>query len=93
MNGLGVLCYEAMPPSAAALDRSFAALVAAVWANAQRTLTSDPGADGHLATQAAVEALGSPLQDGAVVGADVRYVNGAQIVGAGVEADPWRPAA
>ncbi len=68
MNGLGVLSYEAFPPSAAALDANARALVAAVWQATTRTLTSGAPTQQQIADAI----LGRSLAGGADGGRTVR---------------------
>jgi hypothetical protein len=44
-----------------------------------------------LAKQASLEALGTPMQSGAVVDANIVKVNDVGVDGTGTEADPWGP--
>jgi plastocyanin len=62
--------------------------IAAIKAKTDTLVNTDTSA---LALQASVAALGTPMQAGALVEANITQVNGLTVNGAGTELDPWGP--
>jgi hypothetical protein len=64
----------------------YVALGQAVWANATRTLTSTDSPTTAQITAALISALNTTT-----IPVDLQKVKGQQVIGTGVETDPWRP--
>jgi hypothetical protein len=62
--------------------------IAAIKAKTDTLVNTDTSS---LALQASVAALGTPMQAGALVEANITQVNGLAVNGAGTELDPWGP--